>query len=357
MDNIKESDIKYFLKNANKKQKEKFNKLYGRVTKYKKQYGGAGAATGETKTIYILWVRHCESCANATSFLRRPTQRFFRQPLCTKSGINQCFNFVRNLKWAIRENSDLQNPLKFYSSFLPRAMLTAKIISYSYDSPQNNISNNNNISNINGEESHQISSVKEIIPLKYISEKTNRINRLTSNQSQSRTTLRYLTDYCEVINEQFPGRKINTSDIPDTVEYESGQWANFKTEVLHTLDDNCTNLIVSHGKFIREEILPEASKDVTESETKNLYAYLVKYTIINPGNVTQYVTQEYIETDLNDSQDIPAKFFKDPENITLLERKLTSCDYTYGTNIKPKEHQRHESHQSFYGINGFHTGR
>ena len=215
-------------------------------------------------------------------------------------------------------------------------MLTAKIISYSYDSPPNNISN------INCDESHQISSVKEIIPLKYISEKTNLINSLkilTSNQSQSSARHKHLLDYIRVINAEFPGRPIVDTSIPKTVKYEKNQWDQFKMEELPNLNADFINLIVSHGKFIREEILPDAGKeDVTESETKNLYAFLVEYNI----NVHGDVTQRYIETNLNnlqtginDSQEIPDMFFKGP--ITLLKTKLTSCDYKYKNNIKPIE--------------------
>ena len=41
------------------------------------------------KEIYILWIRHCESCSNVSKY--NPMTGLFREPLCTKKGVFQSY--------------------------------------------------------------------------------------------------------------------------------------------------------------------------------------------------------------------------------------------------------------------------
>ena len=308
MDNIKESDIKYFLKNANKKQKEKFNKLYGRVTKYKKQYGGTGInkingnecynPNRPTKVITIIWVRHCESCSNkwreAGKCIKYGLMSKFRQPLCTQFGTEQCVRFGQNLP--------NNHSYKFYSSLLPRAMLTSKLIS------------------------SQMNGIQYIQPLPYISEQTHSYNRTSKlwprnkRQSQSSSIPGILIDYIHKLNKSFIGPDIkiinnNTVDGPlnnnqiyndkiytikcldsnfeidvaedEYVTWRPDDWENFKTHILPNLSTTDTNIIVAHGGIIRDNVLIDcmSSQSIhdnsiraeTTIETPNLQSYRIQY--------------------------------------------------------------------------------
>ena len=85
------------------------------------------------KKIYIVWIRHCVSCANNAQILpNQINNRFFKEPLCdgtpndTKlTGIEEPYIFGREF----RENiNGLPKTLEYYSSILPRAMQTMKLI-------------------------------------------------------------------------------------------------------------------------------------------------------------------------------------------------------------------------------------
>ena len=50
------------------------------------------------KDKYILWVRHCESCANVAFKGQFDIMAKFRQPLCTEKGIHQAYTFGTKLQ-------------------------------------------------------------------------------------------------------------------------------------------------------------------------------------------------------------------------------------------------------------------
>lgn len=81
----------------------------------------------------VLWVRHCVSCANEASTRER---RYKIEPLCSNKGIFHCFvsgeNIAKNIIKIYETEGKKIPPIRFYCSFLPRAMETAKIISESF---------------------------------------------------------------------------------------------------------------------------------------------------------------------------------------------------------------------------------
>ena len=73
---------------------------------------------------YVLWIRHCKACHNENAF-------FNEQPLCNKNGINQAYEFgkqITKIDKLIKQKTNLNN-YGLYSSTLARAMETAKLIS------------------------------------------------------------------------------------------------------------------------------------------------------------------------------------------------------------------------------------
>ena len=427
MDNIKESDIKYFLKNANKKQKEKFNKLYERLSNYEveknnfsnlrrkieKLKGGSGKnnsvlassvsasvsasvsssaspAPPENKildgNIKILWVRHCQSCSNVKNakgwFGTRGIMSKFRQPLCTELGITQCLNFASGL------NSDLEDKqVEFYSSLLPRAMLTSKLISSGIDPTK---------------------VYKEMIqPLPYISENYQPYNRSKTTtcwthnpknndkkQSQSTSCPKILLTYIDKLNKSFIGGTIkeftyigdtSSTDPSSTdlnspilqsvnddcvyrihkhkqnspseespiggvefdisinrskmVMYRSDDWSNFKKHILPNLSTNCINIIVVHGGILRHNILPDCKRsanilcddkkkieiEIKNKDTPNLQSYLIEYRSCHAINYTKKLYHLYSRALIDQEQ-----------------KQLTTCNYSYGNNIKSEEEKEEE---------------
>jgi hypothetical protein len=385
MDNIKQSDIKYFLKNADKKQKEKFNLLYKRVTKYKKQYGG-------NETITILWVRHCQSCANVAPDDLTNKQRFYRQPLCTAEGRRQCISFGERLrKWLLKSK---YKDIHFFSSWLPRAALTAKFISAGFDpqtvppqSPQSpqtlpiNIPRNILKGLSTAPFQHTVPSQhtapsqhtmaesyvgtslhppisfstdttvrmrhpsisKEITPLEHISEITNLINKAKSifhSQSQSQTRKEDLLNYINKINSTFPfpvyGYDISIANMPLQVKYTSNDWVKFKSTLSSSkFDRHGVNLIVSHGQYLRKHVLPEVEilmgynhKVRAKGNTQNLEAWLITYKKIDLSREWEAIEYQFV-SDLNHP------VFADPTFMHRIKGPLTNCDYKYDRDIRP----------------------
>lgn len=90
----------------------------------------------EEKTVYVLWVRHCESCTNANL-----QKTMFLEPLCTERGVIQslmCGNKLvktfqnPSFEKDVDETDYSKMKYNFYSSYLPRAMETSKLLSHAF---------------------------------------------------------------------------------------------------------------------------------------------------------------------------------------------------------------------------------
>jgi broad specificity phosphatase PhoE len=383
MSKITENDIQNFFTKATDEQKEKFNKLYERLSNYEVEKNNFSNLRrkieklkgGDSSNIRILWVRHCESCSNKLTaaelssykntripvWVSKKIASKMRQPLCTELGITQCLNFAAGL------NDDRPDEhVAFYSSLLPRAILTSKLIS----------------SGIEGDP-------KIIQPLPFITEKTHFYNRTGKNhfynktgknpfynkiirkfdkfqftgnnkQSQSATSPQILWNYIQTLNESFIGSDIrqikygtvtggkniysftNNNDggisvtINDTemVYARDDDWKNFKEQILPILSKNKLNIIVTHGGILRKNILPhclstltipqlhdQINEEIKNKDTPNLQSYLIEYDN-ESYNAVRYEKKLY-----HTYSSVLRKLHN--RNV----QKLTSCGYTYRDNI------------------------
>lgn len=74
---------------------------------------------GSPSVVDVLWIRHCESCANVFKGSRR--DKLKTEVLCTARGVEQSKAVAASLR-------STEKPLKIFSSFLPRAIETAALI-------------------------------------------------------------------------------------------------------------------------------------------------------------------------------------------------------------------------------------
>ena len=147
------------------------------------------------KEINILWIRHCESCSNIAmspkfltlSLEKRIERKFFIQPLCTETGLLQAIQLGYTLK-----NFAPNLPKTFLSSTLPRAALTAKLLTI----PTNKRGEIQRIPYINEAE-----NFTEVI----------RDKLHIGKQSPNRTSLTASNMYVKAINKIFPVGKKNFS--------------------------------------------------------------------------------------------------------------------------------------------------
>lgn len=114
-----------------------YNKYVKDTVEYKKQ------KIPKNNQKEVLWVRHCESCANLvklheTIFSEQKfIQRFINTPKCTQLGIKQALTRGINLA---KNYPDL-NSIQFYCGFLKRTMITSMLaaIGYLSQSQENNL--------------------------------------------------------------------------------------------------------------------------------------------------------------------------------------------------------------------------
>ena len=205
------------------------------------------------KKIIVLWVRHCYSCANDAedicSWLKDPLkeakQKMFREPLCTLRDKREILQLGKNLLKTGKE-------IRFFSSFLPRAMETAKVISQGYTQNQED-------------------KDSEIRRLRYVSEETKFYDcvRWDNKTSQSKTTLRKSDIYAKFLNKYLYGLNINDIYMDNQVDeveglngvlgskmgkYYTGFLEKYILDPESLLLENKINVIVSHGGYIRMNI-------------------------------------------------------------------------------------------------------
>ena len=215
------------------------------------------------KDVYILWVRHCQSCSNVGSIFSY--RKHFIPPLCTKKGIVQSVLFGKRLKRKLSEiykKLDLLD-IKFYSSYLPRAMLTVKLITNSF--LEMAVSNER----------------KEIHRIPYIAEHHNLIDKICSN-TQSSISSNTSNRYALALNKLFP----NTYPIVVQKKGDNKQikksyrdYYKFMTEILPGLDSGSLHVMAAHGNFIRVDVMDHINSKWSDKKyhPKNLDSILVRY--------------------------------------------------------------------------------
>jgi hypothetical protein len=271
------------------------------------------------KTYYVLWVRHCLSCANIIKYggIPDPMGKGYREPLCTKQGMIEALIFGRNLERIINNFPDrikyAINGVNLYSSVLPRAIETAKIISIGIP--------------------HLVD--KPIHRMLYVQEEYSKPERrpFISHKKGSTNITNLVKSDCHVklLNDILGGAHISNKilgcdtkkcDIFVATESDYDDW---KKNILTKLDHSKLNLIVTHGKTMRNNILryPE-TKGI--KKYKNLGAGLIEYKY-NP--VTQKVTDKFIMTIDVDSSKYHSK-------INIQDSKYFTCRYKYHRDIEKK---------------------
>ena len=130
---LRKKDLKYnkhgkiVSKKASKTAK-KNNNLLNRINIIQKG--------GDDKTFYILFVRHCHACHNISNRLKK-LKAHTKESYCTNKGLKQSFAFGKNLNLIVDKikNEILGNKnigLKFFSSYLQRAIITSYMIQLGY---------------------------------------------------------------------------------------------------------------------------------------------------------------------------------------------------------------------------------
>lgn len=252
----------------------------------------------------VLWIRHAESCANAVEKLDITGTKFgqdvqkailgkAREPVLSPKGVMEAYfmglnirNFFTNTEnqSLIRDlglkTNDRLKKIYFYCSFLVRTMITMKIISDSLKrSPLN----------------HPDYIEPRIRRLCFISEKLNHgentglfIHNGTQNITTSLKTLahaHYLNIDDSIRHIGFPiHEKIlgDCCDMPTTPNMtaplcfsQPDDYHNFLANILPSFLPNSNNFIVSHGKYIHENIhfhlIDSACKTQLDEINENQY--------------------------------------------------------------------------------------
>ena len=253
-------------------------------------------------TIYILWVRHCESCSNVISHsksiikkLTHPIQGFIIPPNCTLMGIIQSFMFGYKLLPLIVKLYPKFKKIDFYCSLLKRAMITSKLITYGFSK-----------SNV------KIKQSKFIERLCNVSEKPNILEKVTGLNLTNNVNYDISDKHIKQINKRYKktGKRISKRIKKKSKNCKQSDYKSFKKYTLRSLKKNNTlNVIVSHGKYLRENF--------NVSELNNLDALLVEYDlknnkhkIINKFMNTTDISKDYLshETIKNDTYDFNYRF-------------------------------------------------
>lgn len=330
--------------------------------------------------VYVLWVRHCESCANIAlkmkileylNLLTLPDkliQKMYRTPLCTDVGIEQAKALGRNLRKRMKSEKEINSKskltrlpdidLRFYSSYLPRTFHTAQNIAKAYYGKD-----------VSGEK------VKRLC---YISEETKFYDNPTLKRSggidatQSTISPQVSNCYAVYLNNKDPQSQpvqITTSEKPSEYECEdkrvyknkrdnkgttiiAGQgedtlphdYIQFYDKYIKQSDNNNEelqsdklqsgrlNVIVSHGGYIRMNVLQSDNKHPNNTE-----AYLVKYSkkepkawvlksFFDPKTQSNSVVSESLKKNLK-KNDVPyssgCEKYKYNKNILRVVNNLT----------------------------------
>lgn len=317
------------------------------------------------KTINVLWVRHCESCANVALDLSNVVgknlnpwqivmQKMYREPLCTLKDKENMLKLGRKLS-----NIDPQN-IKFFSSFLPRAMETAKIISIGFsDQKDEEVPKGGN--------GPVVEEDKMIKRIKYVSEETKGYDRFkTTDSSQSTTTAEKSSVHATFLNRNLKGYDIDidrgdTEDLYGDKASNMGEYYNKflknyildeDTLLLPTVQDKPIklNVIVSHGGYIRmnisepQQILRSEEEPSKIEHPRNIECFLVKYSVDRYGQIT-CEESENEEFFIRVTGDFDTNILK---NLAGTEKRLSSnpCELSYGKDIKSEPYQTTEKKTS-----------
>ena len=262
---------------------------------------------------YVLWVRHCYACHNdekgslgkwipGTESNRRA---YKVDSYCTKElGEKQAFEFGKrylNIHSKLNEklhdlpesNLELPNEVKLYSSALPRAMETAKLISGGMIETLSNLNLTENLDEDDKEDLKQLieesvpgvgpsiqrggsNTIKRIDHIQEINDgagdNVNAITKKKSDEALCNLNKLFSTpDYYE-ISKTILSNNDNPTNFFTTQKDAKNKYNEFKKHILPKLNSDKLNIIISHSSFL-QQALGFSEKNKME----NLDAYLIVY--------------------------------------------------------------------------------
>lgn len=252
--------------------------------------------------------------------------KFFREPLCSGNySLKRAISLGSFLK---TNNPDIR--FNFFSSCLPRAMETAKAISFGMETD----------------------STERIKILEHISESLNIIDMLAmvkNTGTQNVTTRDKMGKYASFLNKNLKGLHIesrfqsetsicsSSGDLQDDyrdflVKYILGQTS------LLVQGKQIVNVIVSHGGYIRQNVIEpfkimEDSKKISHPD--NSQPFLVKYTY-DSGSKDIEISRGIMDTNSESGNNISRKVDDFYKNIASEVLKKNPCSITYTQDIEAR---------------------
>lgn len=193
--------------------------------------------------INVLWVRHCESCANVVihskykkRWLTDRKQGFETPPNCTIIGLIQSFMFGYILLPELLKLYPQFKKIDYYCSLLKRTMITNKLISDGLK-----------------KSGHKIKTSKSIGRICNISERPTPYEKIFRKEF-NRVSLKTSDKFIKEVNKKYKrtGKKITKKIVKKTKSCSTNNHDIFMKESLPLLDPKNLNVIVSHGIILRK---------------------------------------------------------------------------------------------------------
>lgn len=233
------------------------------------------------KNTNVLFVRHCFACHNLFKSLNK---KLLNHSNCTHIGLTQAYQFGKMFN-ELNKNSLQKKSFSLYSSTLPRAFMTAKVITLGFN---NSIKNN--------------FVYKKIVRCDFLTEKSpfvetalgfgkslpNKSKRSTVNSITKSDSNKYANMYNDILPQTFSvdENKIisNKNNKNNNHLFTSGgvnnDYKNFVTHVLpsFTKGNEHLNIVIGHSAYLKKVFNLKNKLD-------NLDAVFVSYD--NKGNSTE----------------------------------------------------------------------
>ena len=193
--------------------------------------------------ITVLWVRHCESCANVVihskykkRWLTDRKQGFETPPNCTIIGLIQSFMFGYVLMPQLLKLCPQFKKIDYYCSLLKRTMITNKLISDGLK-----------------QSGHKIKTSKSIGRICNISERPTPYEKMLKKEF-NRVSLKTSNKFVRQVNKRYKrtGKKITKRLVKKTKSCSTNDHDIFMKESLPQLDPKNLNVIVSHGIILKK---------------------------------------------------------------------------------------------------------
>ena len=230
--------------------------------------------------VYILWIRHCESCANVIvhskykkRWLTDRKQGFEIFPNCTIIGLIQSFMFGYILLPEFLKLYPQFKKIDYYCTLLKRTMITNKLISHGLKKSGNKIKTSNKIGRL-----CNITERRSFYE-KVMRKEFNRVSLKTSNKHVKEINRKYKST----------GKRITKRIRKRTTNCIENNHKTFIEETVPLLDPKSLNVIVCHGEILKKIFGRKKLKNVdsilAEYDTeKNNYKELDK--IMNTTNLS-----------------------------------------------------------------------